>query len=184
MRVLTLNNIDFNNHCHKLQALASSYCPDLIVSIASGGDFVAQNIFDNVTHISVECRRLSTDGKQNSSLIRKITKLLPRCVNNVLRIVEAKMLAMRKPVVRDIALTDAQQSAVAEAERVLVVDDAVDSGATLLAVVNAIKKVDARKDVRAAVITVTTRNPLIVPDFSIYNNQTLIRFPWSIDANS
>ena len=32
-----------------------------------------------------------------------------------------------------------------------------------------------------AVVTVTSVKPLIMPDYFLYNNRTLVRFPWSID---
>lgn len=68
------------------------------------------------------------------------------------------------------------------AARILVVDDAVDSGATLLGVVNAAKAAVPLADVRSAVITQTTTAPMTAPDYTLYNDKTLIRFPWSLDA--
>jgi hypoxanthine phosphoribosyltransferase len=66
---------------------------------------------------------------------------------------------------------------------VLVVDDAVDSGATLIAVLDAVYKAAGSSKVRSAAITVTTENPMVMPDYYLYHDETLIRFPWSIDAN-
>ncbi len=69
------------------------------------------------------------------------------------------------------------------ARKILVVDDAVDSGYTLSHVLEAVKAVlPAGAEVRSAVITVTTDDPLVMPDFYLYNDKTLVRFPWAMDA--
>ena len=64
--------------------------------------------------------------------------------------------------------------------KVLIVDDAVDSGATMLAVAEALREANPEAEIRTAAITVTTPKPLITPDYSMYKD--LIRFPWSMDA--
>jgi hypoxanthine phosphoribosyltransferase len=64
----------------------------------------------------------------------------------------------------------------------LIVDDAVDTGATLSQVIDAVRRhAPSGSRVRSAVITVTTDWPLIRPDFTLFNRQ-LCRFPWSMDA--
>ncbi len=184
MRVLTLYNESFLHHCRQLELLASGFAPDFVVTIATGGDFVGNNIFNNLPHISLHCQRNTTKSKQKSSIFSHIVKHLPRCANNLLRIVESKWLASRKPGARTLTIGETERAALSRAERILVVDDAVDSGATLKTVVDAIKSVNKTAVVRSAAITVTTDTPLLMPDYTIYTNHTLIRFPWSADANS
>jgi predicted amidophosphoribosyltransferase len=183
MRVLTLNNQTFLQHCHQLEALARDYAPDLVVTIATGGDYVGANVFDQVPHISVHCQRASTKAKLKFGIFGKIIKLLPKRVNNVLRMAEAKCLSIAKISKRRLLLTAKQIDVLGNAEKILIVDDAVDSGATLSAVIEAIAKLPGKRNVRTAVITVTASDPAVMPDFFIYNNHTLIRFPWSADAN-
>ena len=68
--------------------------------------------------------------------------------------------------------------------RVLVVDDAVDSGVTLDTVFRSLRETaPPDTEVRAAVVTVTLDRPLIEPDFTLYRG-VLCRFPWSFDAAS
>ena len=65
---------------------------------------------------------------------------------------------------------------------ILIVDDACDSGSTLRAVMDAVRKISPERVViKTAVITTTTYRPVVSPDFSLYRNRTLIRFPWSKD---
>ena len=65
--------------------------------------------------------------------------------------------------------------------KILVIDDAIDSGDTLFAIATTLKDMnpDARIDI--AVMTETTRHPRIRANYTLYRNRTLIRFPWSND---
>jgi hypoxanthine phosphoribosyltransferase len=70
------------------------------------------------------------------------------------------------------------------AQRVLVVDDAVDSGVTLATVLRLLRETSpADTELRSAVVTVTLAQPLAEPDFVLYRG-VLCRFPWSFDAAS
>ncbi|MBC7799187.1 MAG: hypothetical protein H7Z10_01075, partial [Gemmatimonadaceae bacterium] len=73
-------------------------------------------------------------------------------------------------------------AAAGPAPAVLIVDDAVDSGATLAAVLAEVRRLappGAR--IETAAITVTTAAPIATPDHALFNRQ-LCRFPWSMDA--
>jgi len=68
------------------------------------------------------------------------------------------------------------------AQRVLVVDDAVDSGVTLATVLRLLRESSPPDtQFRSAVVTVTLAQPLAEPDFVLYRG-VLCRFPWSFDA--
>lgn len=181
MKVVTLDSEAFGQACARLQAKveADGYKPDLVVAIATGGVYVGRLMMADVRHVEVCRRRPSSSLK--GRLVKAVVRSLPRCVQNALRIVEARVLGLRRqkpsaaepPIVPDPGFAPC---------RVLVLDDAVDSGATLLAVLEAVRGRWPEAEVRSAVITVTTDSPLAAADYSIYNNHSLIRFPWSIDA--
>jgi hypoxanthine phosphoribosyltransferase len=66
--------------------------------------------------------------------------------------------------------------------RVLVVDDAVDSGLTLATVLRVLREISpSNTQFRSAVVTVTLEQPLAEPDYVLYRG-VLCRFPWSFDA--
>ncbi len=65
--------------------------------------------------------------------------------------------------------------------RVVVIDDAVDSGATLHKVMTELQAVYPTVTFKSAVLTVTSPAPIYRPDYTLFDNQTLIRTPWSID---
>lgn len=67
--------------------------------------------------------------------------------------------------------------------KILLVDDAIDSGSTILQVSAQIHALRAEVAVMTAVVVVTQKSPLVEPDFSLYRD-LLIRFPWSHDNAS
>lgn len=182
MRVLTLTPETFVSHCKMLESKSQSFAPDLIVTIARGGNYVGANMFEGVKHVSVSLQRPTTKSKERIPLIRRVLIHTPLWLRNMLRVVESTLLNVRRREFDNVALSPQAVAAIGCATCILVVDDAVDSGCTLAAIVNAINNNGKDKKVASAVITVTKRKPVIKPDFTLYNNSTLVRFPWSIDA--
>lgn len=182
MRVITLDPAAFDAACLRLEAdVAAAGVPDLVVGIASGGDRVAGRIFGEVPHVSVSLRRPSTARKERAGMLFGVLRRLPRRVADWLRMAEARILASRPARVMPLTLAPDVAAAIAGAQRVLVVDDAVDSGATLRAVLDAVKSVAGDSAVRSAALTVTTEHPLAEPDHALWRKGVLIRFPWSKD---
>ncbi len=184
MKVVTLNDRDFNTACGVLEKLVSrDFVPDLVVGIASGGEFVASLLFEDVAHSSVSMHRPSTADKEDASIIFRVLRRSPRFVSDALRIAEACVLRVtslwRRP--QPAVLTPAAREAVEKAGKVLVVDDAIDSGTTMRSVLEAIGNVPGDREVRTAVITQTTRRPRVKPDYAMFREGVLIRFPWSKD---
>ncbi|MDE6288676.1 MAG: hypothetical protein K2M00_07835 [Muribaculaceae bacterium] len=178
-RVVTLDNAALAEVCARLErnVMSSGFRPEAILSIATGGIKVGELMFNKVPHLTTKLQRPSTKTKK--SFVKNIVKRLPRPVQDAMRVAEAGLLelAPTRPA-------DASQVVLPPLEglkRILVADDAVDSGATLAAVLKAVEQAAPEAIVMSAAITVTTRQPLVTPDFAIFNNLTLIRFPWSMD---
>lgn len=182
MKVITLHPADFEAHCRRLQTLVEAeYAPDLVVGIASGGLKVSALMFPGVPHVEVSCRRPSTESKSRREGLFAMVRRLPLWVRDTLRRYEARRLATADADGgRTAGVMPGASGSVSGASHILVVDDAVDSGATLSAVLNALHDINPAAHLRAAAITVTTPAPLAYPDFCIYKN-VLIRFPWSMD---
>lgn len=184
MRVITLDRREFPAACRRLEkAVSAAFTPDLIIGIATGGEYVSAGLFPDVPHTSVALHRPSTADKERASIIFRILRRSPQYVADALRILEARILAItgHSHKIPAFTLPEDTCGAISRARNVLVVDDAVDSGATLKAVLSAIAAVPGTREVRSAVITVTTGSPLVSPDYALYRNSTLIRFPWSKD---
>lgn len=184
MRVITLDNAQLSAACRRLEAtVAAGGCrPDLVAGIVTGGERVAREMFANVQHTAVTCRRPSTAGKERMAWAMALVRRLPLRVRDALRMAEARRLASKgHSQTREVTVDDDARRMIAAAKAILVVDDAVDSGATLRTVTEAVRAINPSARVTTACLTVTTDRPVVNPDYTLYNNGTLIRFPWSMD---
>lgn len=183
MRVITLDQPALARHCHRLQQKCLGFNPDLIVGIATGGAIVAEMMFTDTPHAVVTSCRPSTRRKNRASMLWAVIRLCPLWIRDRLRIWESRRLArtVHANARRSVDIPADSRNAIASATHILVVDDAVDSGVTLKAVREAINAINATAIVASATLTVTTPGPVITPDYTLYDNRTLIRFPWSKD---
>lgn len=179
-KILTLNDKTFAEHCRRLRESVadSGFEPEVVVSIPKTGNLIAQTACSSDNYLSVTLIR-HTKGSKAKGFLKPLLKKLPRSINNFLRKLEARYLMHRKDHMESVEIIVPRECMAAG--RILVIDDAVDTGATLKAVVDKIKAANPNADVRSAVMTITSAKPLVIPDYYLYNNRTLIRFPWSVD---
>lgn len=193
-----IHNLDqsrFVGACGSLmhQVLAS-YRPAVLVGIRTGGLVVAEtmtrSLAEQIPVLPLTCRRAATGMKARLKLLPRILAAMPRPAVDRLRWLEHRMLSTRRR-----NATKPQQIDHAEAamigqhlaqspapQRVLVVDDAIDSGVTLSTVLQLLRQAcPPQTEFRTAVVTVTLAQPLVEPDFVLYRG-VLCRFPWSFDA--
>lgn len=175
MKVLTLTPERFTEACHELERMIPTR-PDVVLGIASGGVYVADEIFSGLPHAQVACRRPSTSRKERHSRLTAMLRHMPIWMCDMLRRIEAHMLAGRE---RPVPAVEVPRSVI-DAKTILVVDDAVDSGATMQAVVRTVEKANPAAHVVTAAVVVTTKTPAVRPDYHLYDN-ILIRFPWAHD---
>lgn len=177
--VVTLNHEKFNQACIELRNKVeqSGYIPDVIVAIPRAGKWMTDAAWTDCDVSSVSLIR-----KPKGNLKRHVgmfIKHLPLALRDRLRIWEAKRLVKRnKHMSATIIELPILHNTV---KRILLVDDAVDSGATLNAVTEEFNRQYPEIEVRSAVITITSEDPMLLPDYYLFNNLTLIRSPWSID---
>lgn len=165
---------------------------DLIVGIATGGRIVAEQVLSHLGHpgayIVVKRQRPGTKSKERLKGIRHVLKRLPSFANDRLRSLEMAVSEWRfertrgKP--RKMVTMDVLQDCALNAEdvhNILVIDDAVDSGATLVDVCDYLKARFPVSKVQSAALTVTHRHPLIWPDY-LAHKRSILKFPWSLDG--
>ncbi len=194
MRVLTLDKENFKEKCLELRRNFESRWgkPDMTVGIATGGEYVAR-IFSDVPEplAIVERRRAGSELKDRHAT--DILKRLPSKANDLLRIVESglynlKWIASGKKDVIPRAF-ELPEEIVRKIKRlptgatIALVDDAADSGETLASVKESILLVAPHVNIITAVLTVTRRQADPVVDLALWQDGTLIRFPWSADYN-
>jgi hypoxanthine phosphoribosyltransferase len=199
IREITVVNLEgdaFHHACAKLMTLVETHWqPDVIVGIRSGGLHVANSMAQAaktpVPVLAITCRRPTTRLKPMSNAARQLISKLPRSILDWLRVIEHKVLtrAPKAPKPGTRRLDDAE---LAELEKwlasagpspsMLVVDDAVDTGVTLAVVMEALlKRAPSAATIRSAVVTLTTTQPVITPDYVLIRHK-LCRFPWAMDA--
>ncbi len=193
LTVRTLNNASLKQAADDINELIfKDFIPDIIIGIRSGGYVVAEIMAQSAPHkpllLPISRRRASTEQKSKIKWLKTVLRFLPYAITDRLRMIEHKKL-MKQPV------NEAQEFTPDAAElstlrgflqarknsKILIVDDAVDSGATMKAVLDLLdKEADPSCIIKTAAITVTTDNPIIKPDYALYNH-VLFRFPWSFD---
>lgn len=182
MKVTTLNDEAFAEACRRLEERTRAFGPDLVVGIATGGELVAGRMFASVPHVSVASRRPTTAAKERCGGVWRLVRRLPLWMRDALRLAEARMLSARKPrQIEAVELSPSAAIAIAGARRVLIVDDAIDSGATMARVLEAVRSVGGERQTATAVINVTTKKHLVEPDYRLYADRRLVRYPWSKD---
>lgn len=185
MRVITVDDKAFGEMCRQLMAevVDSGYEPDVIVAVARAGVFVARAInFGNF--YTVRCSREGSKAKKNGLGI--MLRYLPSFVNVMLRKLEYRLLQWRDKSVnyqpRTVEMSPELEAVLNKGGRkVLIVDDALDSGRSLRSVVEELRKCGNGNEIRTAVITVTRPETVCDPDYALYRDRTLIRFPWAAD---
>lgn len=186
MRVVTLTPALLADACRQLSAriLAAGCSPALVVGIQSGGAEVARLMradFPGVPYCEVRLSRPSTRQKE-AGFVQRLLRRLPLWLCDLLRIVESRIGEWRSrgqlPArVGDLAI-DAD---VPSDGTILLVDDAIDTGATIHTLRQHLAERFPGVTIRVAVITVTTARPVCDADFYLYHDRTLCRFPWSND---
>jgi len=193
MQVVTLNEEALAKASRDLWSSVerSGFRPTHVVGIVTGGAVVVDRMRaalpQDVRTVTVSLSRPGTAIKRRSASDRLLSRL-PYAVTDRLRVWEARILARRngngaeKPS-PDLSPPDADalgQIAETPDSRVLVVDDAVDSGRTLAAVAGRLRDKTGEDRVKTAVIVQTQPDVTCRPDYRLYDG-VLCRFPWSND---
>lgn len=194
--VVSFDRASFDEACAALMRLVvQDGCPDALIGIRTGGLYVAESMAKaagyTVPVLSLTCRRPSTQYKTSVATLKKIITKLPRPVVDRLRIMEHSLLTRKSQPVQpgdfqfdseELALLDDWLESAGQRPSLVVVDDAIDTGATLSRVLDAVAHhAPPTARIRSAVITVTTPKPWALPRYTLYSQQ-LCRFPWSLDA--
>lgn len=193
MRVITLDKRSFDNECLELaDEIRQSGEITALIGVRTGGAIVSGIIrdylrapFENLKYFEVGASRCGT-GAKNSGVSRLILTFLPEAVLNFLRIIESNLVSIRmrlhKDAARSISL-DAELAGYLESlasGKICIIDDAIDSGATVKNILDKCYSVNPQLDYVVAVLVVTQKKPLVMPDFYLHSN-VLLRFPWSSD---
>ncbi len=194
MKVLTLNPQALKTHSLKLlQAVQDdSFKADILIGIATGGVYISRPIHESLkaqawqgSYHEITLQRASTKTKK-ALYLKKVFKYLPYSILNILRILENNLSEKLKNKTyqghreKEVVLNEVLKEEISKAKTLLLIDDAIDSGTTLVSVKNVIQNLNPMLDIRTAVLTVTHKKPYIEADYTLYRN-TLLRCPWAED---
>lgn len=193
MRVISLLDGKFETACKDLSMkIFETYKPDIVIGVLTGGGYVGKELMKNffepqTIYAEVKVQRSST-AKKGNRFVHRVLQLLPYFVLNWLRMAEmlyGSLNAKKYNPKREgnIQLADEVDVLLKkEARQILLVDDAIDTGATLKLIKDTLNQRYPLATIKIAVITVTSDKPFIDADYCLYHNKTLIRFPWSNDV--
>ena len=192
MAVVTFNPTLLAEACSQLscRVKAGGFTPSLLIGIQHGGAEVARRMRNDFPEAAYCEVRLSRPGTRQKSqgLAHRLLQHLPLWMCNTLRIVESRVNEWRSkgkdPVrIGTIRLPQDITSTLSNPSNpsILLIDDAIDTGATIQQARLQLLKQFPDITIRVAVITVTIPHPICDADFCLYHNRTLCRFPWSND---
>ena len=193
MTVITLNKPEFENACYALAVkIAETDDVKALIGVRTGGATVAKLVFSylqqqgkQLEYYEAGAARYATAAK-NTHGIKNTFKYIPAVFLDWLRIAEHYIVSLRmrlseeaeRSVCLDGRLIDYLDDL--EDGRLFIIDDAIDSGATVKILRDEIKLIKPGLEVKVAVLVVTQKKPLVTPDVCLYQN-VLLRFPWSSD---
>lgn len=175
---------ELKDKCNKLSALISnSYHPDIIVYIAKGGFLIGEYIGKEleVPVIPIYAER---SGNSLKNKIAPLLSLLPQWLKLKLRLLELKSGLHNKHKKRHayFRISDLETIDTSRIHNILLVDDSVDTGNSMLSASEVIKNVFAVRDIRLGALNIWNESMAIVNvEFYLYKNTILIT-PMSKDS--
>lgn len=164
----------------------------LVLGIKEGGVYLAENVFQVLRNSAnqvdlkfIKCQRPSTSVKKKNefskAFIQTIFKISPVIILDLLRNVEHYFLTKKSiEYNREIILDEIINFNLYD--KIVIVDDAVDSGVTLQKVNDYVQSLAVKTTkVKSLAVVITSNNAIVTPDFYLYKD-VLIRFPWSLDG--
>lgn len=203
MKIKTIVGKKFDELCFELASniIDSNYNPDIVIGIKNGGDVVGKKVFkylkmsnSRLKYFSISTRHKSTNNFEKINL-GKFLQYIPNFLLNIIRIVQIITYEKLFDWFKFKRKYDIDYNIDKELihlmhlgnKKILIIDDAIDSGLTMQYTLSNIKIKGLPRprkksnEIKIAVATVTYSNPIIKPDYQLYN-KTIIRFPWALDA--
>lgn len=168
------------NYSHKLALKVndSGYVPDHVLYVERAGLLVGYEIagFFNCTISGIYSSR---SGHSLKSKARIILRYLPRAVTHLLRDIEFKSKVHTIKNERSVYI---ESELPPKGKNILLVDDAIDTGYSLKAVLDFLIAKGYRRDhIKTAVLTTTQNDVICRADISLFD-QVSFAFPWSYDS--
>lgn len=173
---------DTRDLCQELakQIQKSGFSPEVIIYIADGG-FIIGHELSTILGIPYFGIKVKRKGNKIKKKLKFLIKVLPTFLKNFLRSWELKSGIHSKAATREIIYD--HDIVKLDYEKILIVDDSVDTGNSVLALINWISEntKNNKTEIKVASINVFTSQDLVKVDYHNYRN-SIITFPWSVDS--
>ncbi|NCB92493.1 MAG: phosphoribosyltransferase [Clostridia bacterium] len=156
--------------------------PDLVAFVAKGAYLIGQTVAEyfDVPLIEIEAVR---SGNQLKDLVRPLLTILPGSVKVWLRKKEMNAGTHAQNRERHVAINDPNKILGRDFHTILLVDDAVDTGNTILAVAETLQKALPQAHIiTAAFFVFEASKELVHMDYNLYGD-TIFSAPWSNDSS-
>ena len=182
MDFIKLSKKELEKESKKLyKKIISKYNYDLVIFIARGsyyiGDVLAKE--NKVPLLEIKATR---KGNKIKNIIKPLLKLLPNKIIKKLREKEMGSSLHSKNSDRQISYNQKIYNQYIGSKRILVVDDSIDTGYSVLQVIENLKKIFKNSDIKIASLNFFNKaKDVIIPDFYLYAD-TMLQGPWSNDS--
>lgn len=158
------------------------YHPDLIIYVARGSYLIGKS-FVKIFEVPLVAVGTKRKGNELKEFISPVLSILPRWLCNLLRKVELKSNVHAEQAERRIEfLDDMNQIDLSSVRKILIVDDSVDTGSSMLAVRSTVESKFPHCELKIAVLNVMSKSRSVISvDYSLYED-AMLRTPMSKDS--
>ena len=165
------------------QVIELKYKPDLIIYVAKAGFLIAYEFSKRMKVPMIGIETVREKGSRIKDYAAPIVRKMPDFIRNLLITAELKSGIHKRNNKRNVRFLDnCSDEQYKSVQKILVVDDSVDTGASIVAVNQHIKRQFPNADIKTAGFNVwDSSKKLVVIDFILYKN-TVIKTPMSKDS--
>lgn len=184
MKCITLSIENLNRKTKKwAREILSEYSPDMIIYVAKAGFLIGKGFSETMECPMIGVETVREKGNGLKSQIAPLIGKLPLFVRNMLITIELKSGVHKKNDYRKVNMLDEiSQLEVTKINKILVVDDSIDTGNSILAVKDYISTIFRNAEIRVAGLNVWDMSKeKVFTDYALYKN-TIIKAPMSKDS--